>query len=254
MQQPARSADFLLEPKADREAFLELAEALPGLREAGGRWRRGVRAIAGYELIRLELPQLVPRLIAHRGFAETGVENALSTLVAAPRVLQALAELRHPLLGVLAGAAFTALVQSSSTVTTVIVGLVAGGAFTPEQAVPMVMGANIGTTVTALLVSLAASKDPQAGLHIALVHLFFNIAGTIVIYGLPPLRRIPLVGARWLAGLSLRNRSLALVYILGVYFLLPLLIIGIMKLFGDEPPPPPAPTEAIPEAGSSTGS
>ena len=74
----------------------------------------------------------------------------------------------------------------------------------------------------------------MAGFHIALVHLLFNIFGTAFIYGLPPLRRIPLAVAEWLADLALRSRPLAIGYILFLYFVFPLLLIGGMKLFADD--------------------
>jgi solute carrier family 34 (sodium-dependent phosphate cotransporter) len=60
----------------------------------------------------------------------------------------------NPVLGLFLGLLATSLVQSSSTSTSIIVGMVAGGAISVEGAIPMIMGANIGTTITSMLVSL----------------------------------------------------------------------------------------------------
>ena len=159
---------------------------------------------------------------------------------------------RGPISGIASGTVVTVMVQSSSTTTSLIVPMAGAGVMRLEQVFPFTVGANIGTTVTALLVSLASSKNPQAGLHIALVHLFFNLGATLVIFGIPFLRAIPIKGAQWLAGISIKNRSLALTYIIGLYFVLPLIIIGIMKLFSPDAAPAetgePAPavqTEAV---------
>jgi hypothetical protein len=67
----------------------------------------------------------------------------------------------NPFSGLLTGILATSLVQSSSTVTSLIVGLVAGGTVTIEQAVPMVMGANIGTSITNTIVSLGHMTHKQ---------------------------------------------------------------------------------------------
>ena len=82
----------------------------------------------------------------------------------------------NPVVGVLLGTLATALVQSSSTVTSVIVGLVAGG-LPVSLAVPMIMGANMGTTVTNTIVALGAMRDGEAfrrSFTAATVHDIFN--------------------------------------------------------------------------------
>jgi len=123
------------------------------------------------------------------------------------------------------------LVQSSSTVTSIIVGLVAGG-LPVGIAVPMIMGANMSTTVTALLASLGAPDHAQAAMQIALVHCLFNCFAVVLIYGLPPLRRLPLMAAERLAELGFRRKEVAIAWILTVFFVVPLIVIGTMKLFG----------------------
>ena len=90
----------------------------------------------------------------------------------------------NPLLSLLSGMLATALLQSSSTTTSIIVGLVSGGALSLGGAVPMIMGANLGTSVTNTLVSLAYLKDKnsfQRSFAAATVHDFFNILSVLVL-------------------------------------------------------------------------
>ncbi len=79
----------------------------------------------------------------------------------------------------------TSIVQSSSATTCVIVGMVAGGALPLDAAIPMVMGANIGKTVTAMLVSFGSMRrkdEFERALSAALIHLTFNVAAVAVIF------------------------------------------------------------------------
>jgi len=88
----------------------------------------------------------------------------------------------NPFLGLIVGTVATALIQSSSTVTSIIVGLVAGG-LPVASAVPMVMGANIGTTITNTLVSLGHVGDKnefRKAFAAATVHDFFNLLSVII--------------------------------------------------------------------------
>ena len=95
---------------------------------------------------------------------------------------------------------------------------------TLQQAFPVTIGANIGTTVTALLASLAVSgENAQAGVIIALVHLFFNLAGTLLILPFPAARAIPIRAAEALATTAVRSRGWALGYVLVLFYGLPAL-------------------------------
>ena len=85
----------------------------------------------------------------------------------------------NPYLIILLGAAITALIQSSSLTTSFLVPLVGAGIITLEQAYPITLGANVGTTVTAILAALAGS---QSGLAIAFVHLLFNVSGIAIFF------------------------------------------------------------------------
>jgi len=122
------------------------------------------------------------------------------------------------------GALLTMLVQSSSITTSLLVPLAGAGVITLRQAFPLTLGANVGTTITALLAALAVSgANAQAGLTIALVHLIFNLLATILIYPFPPIRRIPILMAERLADFAVRRRRWAMVYVLLVFFGLPAL-------------------------------
>ena len=90
----------------------------------------------------------------------------------------------NPIFGLFVGILATSLVQSSSTSTSIIVGMVAGGAISLEGAVPMIMGANLGTTITSMLVSLGHFRRPrelQRAIGAASVHCMFNVAGVLVL-------------------------------------------------------------------------
>jgi sodium-dependent phosphate cotransporter len=137
---------------------------------------------------------------------------------AAERSLNAVLE-RRGSLGLLVGVVITVAVQSSSITTALLVPMMGAGVLTLRNAYPITLGANVGTTVTALIAALAV---PQiAGLQIALVHLVFNLCGILLFYPVPALRRIPLRGAEWLAEQATRRRSLVLAYLVTVFLLVP---------------------------------
>jgi sodium-dependent phosphate cotransporter len=118
------------------------------------------------------------------------------------------------------GIAITIAVQSSSITTSLLVPMCAAGVLSLDRAFFVMLGANIGTTVTALLASMAQER-PEA-LTIALVHLIFNVIGVAVMYLVPPLRAVPQRLARALAQRSSRNKGVLVAYVFGVFVLLPL--------------------------------
>ena len=79
--------------------------------------------------------------------------------------------------GLLTGLAVTAVIQSSSATTVMVVGFVNSGLLSLKQSIPVIMGANIGTTVTALISSAGANKNAK---RTAFVHLYFNVIGTVI--------------------------------------------------------------------------
>ena len=104
----------------------------------------------------------------------------------------------------------TVTVQSSSITTSLAVPLVAGGLFTLDKVYPFLLGANIGTTITALIgaLSLAGSAHAQEALSVALVHLCFNLTGT-ALWIWHPAKQVPIYLARKLASAVVRFRILA---------------------------------------------
>jgi sodium-dependent phosphate cotransporter len=137
---------------------------------------------------------------------------------------------RGPISGITSGAIVTVLVQSSSTTTSLMVPLVGSGVFKPRDIYPFTLGANIGTTITALLAATALSGAGAAvGMQIAIVHLFYNVLGVLIVYGLPFLREIPLQAAEKLADVATKRHSLAAAYVLTVFLVIPGICVGIMS-------------------------
>ncbi len=135
---------------------------------------------------------------------------------------------KGPVTGIFSGAVITVLVQSSSTTTSLMVPLAGTGVFRLKQIYPFTLGANIGTTITALLAATAISGETAVfALQIALVHLIYNTSAVLLIYGVKNLRIIPIRGAVWLARTASENKMIALLYIVGVFFILPGLLIFI---------------------------
>ena len=129
---------------------------------------------------------------------------------------------RSTAVGVLVGVAFTAIVQSSSITTSILVPLAAAGVVDIRKVFPITVGANIGTTVTALLAALGGTP---AGLQIALVHLLFNMTGMLIFLPLERLRQVPIRLANNLAGLTMRSRWYAVAYVGIFFFAVPALLV-----------------------------
>lgn len=129
---------------------------------------------------------------------------------------------RGPLHGIFSGTVVTVLVQSSSTTTSLMVPLVGTGVLKVREVYPFTLGANIGTCITALLAATAVSGEFAVfALQIALVHLTFNILATLLIYGIPFLRELPLKGADALSEMAVRNKTVVAGYLLALFILIP---------------------------------
>jgi solute carrier family 34 (sodium-dependent phosphate cotransporter) len=124
-------------------------------------------------------------------------------------------------MGILVGIAVTVAVQSSTITTSILVPLVAAGILTLPNAYPITLGANVGTTITALLASLAVLR-PE-GLTIALVHTLFNLTALAVIYPFRRIRLVPVILAEKLAEQAVARRSVVAAYVLGLFLVIPLL-------------------------------
>ncbi len=147
---------------------------------------------------------------------------------AATWIKKALEKNAYVSMGVGAGA--TVVVQSSSITTSTLVPMVGIGLVSLEAIFPLTLGANIGTTITALLASMASTGETATlGLQIALCHLLFNILGILIWFPIPFMREVPLNMARKLSGIVAQHRWAAAVYIVVLFFLVPLGILAIDK-------------------------
>jgi len=134
-------------------------------------------------------------------------------------------------MGILIGLVVTAMVQSSSITTSVMVPMAAAGIITVAQIFPITVGANIGTTITALIASLAGGEHGIDGVTIACIHCLFNIVGMLIFYPVPLLRRIPPALAMKVGDLAAESRKMALVYIFLLFFGVPGAMIFLYRLF-----------------------
>jgi sodium-dependent phosphate cotransporter len=130
---------------------------------------------------------------------------------------------RNAWLALLFGVILTAIVQSSSITTSLVIPLAGAGILSIEQIFPYTVGANIGTTVTTLLAALATGSVPA--LVVALSHLCFNIFGTVIIMPIRVIREIPIKLSGFLTNLLMINKFLPFIFILLVFFGIPILIL-----------------------------
>lgn len=134
-------------------------------------------------LSKKEKTKIIGMFLAGLGLVFLGLEymsDSMSVFRESPTFLHALETINNPFLLLLIGIAFTALVQSSSAVTTIIISMVAAGiSIGTSSNAPLfvILGTNIGTCVTALLSSIGATTNAKRA---ALIHLLFNLFGTIL--------------------------------------------------------------------------
>ena len=105
------------------------------------------------------------------------MSSAVKPLADVPEFTHILTMFSNPVLGMLAGLVLTAIIQSSSASVGILQALCATGSVTFATALPIIMGQNIGTCVTAMISAIGAKKNAKRA---ALVHLYFNIIGTLV--------------------------------------------------------------------------
>ena len=120
------------------------------------------------------------------------MESALAPLTELESFQQLFLRFSNPVLGIAVGAAITALIQSSTASVAILQALSASGVVTFATAMPIIMGQNIGTCVTAILSSIGATKNAK---RTAAVHLYFNVIGTVfflvVLYGVNSVFPLP---------------------------------------------------------------
>ncbi|WP_245701783.1 Na/Pi symporter [Franzmannia pantelleriensis] len=124
------------------------------------------------------------------------------------------------------GVVSTVLVQSSTITSSLMVPLAGAGVVRMRRVLPFMMGANLGTTVTSVL---AATANPiAAAMTVALFHVIFNLTGTAIWW---PMRHIPLRAASWYGKLAAKQTRYAFLFLIGVFFVVPLAGIAATELF-----------------------
>lgn len=114
----------------------------------------------------------------------------------------------------------TAAIRSSTVTTSLVVPIAAKKVVSLRKVVPFILGANIGTTITAFIAALTHSHA-TAAVSIAVAHFLFNFIGFLVFYPVPALRKVPIWLANELGKLTLKYRLAGFVYILAIFFFIP---------------------------------
>ncbi|MBT5579005.1 MAG: Na/Pi symporter [Acidimicrobiaceae bacterium] len=127
----------------------------------------------------------------------------------------------------LLGMIITISVQSSSITTSIMVPLAAAGVVSIHNIYPVTLGANVGTTITALLAALAASK-PEA-LTIGLVHTLFNVGAIAILYPYKRVREIPIRLAQGLAQIAVTRQAVAIGYVVVMFIVIPLVGVAVFR-------------------------
>jgi sodium-dependent phosphate cotransporter len=148
-----------------------------------------------------------------RSIVISGIETALHNVLGG-----------SALLAILAGLVFTVIVQSSSITTSLLIPMIGAGILTIDLTFPITMGA----TATAILASFATGNI--SAITIAFVHFLFNCIGVLCIYPIPVFRKIPIFLAKELGNLAFRKRRYAIGYVVGLFFVLPTILIVISKI------------------------
>jgi len=128
---------------------------------------------------------------------------------------------------ILLGIVITVAVQSSSITTSIMVPLAAAGVVTIHNIFPVTLGANVGTTITALLAALAAANSNS--LTVGLVHTLFNVSAIVILYPIAKIREIPIRLAQGLAEIAVSRQALAVAYVVTVFIVIPLVGVAIFR-------------------------
>lgn len=127
----------------------------------------------------------------------------------------------------LLGIVITMLVQSSSITTSILIPMSAAGVLSIRNAYPVTLGANVGTTITALLAALATGSTDA--LTVALVHTLFNLSGIFILYVPRFVRGFPIYCAEGLARVAATRPVWAVMYVMGAFVVLPLVGFGLAR-------------------------
>ena len=118
------------------------------------------------------------------------------------------------------GLIMTTLAQSSSITTSLVIPLAGAGILTLRQIFPYTLGANVGTTVTAILASLVTAN--ANAVVVAFAHLMFNISGMAIWW---PLKEVPLFIAERFAERAVKNKLIPIIFVLVMFYVIPLIVI-----------------------------
>jgi solute carrier family 34 (sodium-dependent phosphate cotransporter) len=121
------------------------------------------------------------------------------------------------------GIVSTAVIRSSTITTSLVVPLVAKKVVKLRMVAPFVMGANLGTTVTAFIAAWINSNN--SAINIAIAHFLFNLIGVILFFPVPALKKIPIKLSVGLGELTLRHRLVGFLFILLTFFIIPFSLI-----------------------------
>ena len=187
----------------------------------GPGWAAGITALVGLSFIFFALLSLVTVL---RSMVLTRAESFVGKVIG-----------KSGWMGIIIGMVVTAIVHSSSVTTSVLVPMAAAGIVTVTQVFPITIGANLGTTMTALVASLAGSVGGgMGGVAIALVHLLFNVCGLLLFYPVPMMRRIPVWLATKTGSLAAYSRKLIVLGVVCLFFVIPGVLIFIYRILSQE--------------------
>ncbi|XP_052768482.1 sodium-dependent phosphate transport protein 2B-like isoform X1 [Mya arenaria] len=125
------------------------------------------------------------------------------------------------------GTGVTMVIQSSSVFTSALTPLVGIGILSLERMYALTLGANLGTTFTAVIIALSqSSSDMPIAFQVALCHVFFNVSGTLIFYPLP-FMRTPIKMAKFLGNTTAKYRWFVAVYMIGMFVALPSAVFGL---------------------------
>lgn len=133
---------------------------------------------------------------------------------------------RSPMKSFVWGVLTTAAIRSSTVTTSLVVPLVAKKVVKLRAAVPFILGANIGTTITAFI---AATFNSNAAISIAIAHFLFNFIGVLIFFPIPFIKEIPINLANGLGRLTLKYRLSGFLYLLLTFFFIPFSLIYLNK-------------------------
>jgi len=215
------------EPCGDRKCYLDAGQYYEEKVENGNLLKGGILAGAG-DVIGGIIGLILSIFFLCCGLF--GLTKLLERLFLknAKKVLRSAVNL-NSYVAILIGIGITIIVQSSSVTTSALTPLCGLGVLPLEKMLPLTLGANIGTTVTAMIASLVSLKF--GAVQIALCHLSFNLVGILIWFPIPAMRQVPLAAARLLGLYAANFRFVPVAYLVFAFLLVPGVFFGIGAVF-----------------------